>query len=260
MPLSSEKRAEMLAQSREAANAFVDDIIEVRRVLATEGASIPEARRLSAILRRLLVDRDLAVIASPRMGKITLLAPDNKPIYTHERNNPPRLFVSGRVRILGWDGIIMVRMFRGAGHPDNVPPERLFPSNFDIARCAAVRLDGFLAQHVICFHGEWISRRAIIKYVANVASGIHSGTPTDREDTILAHLRRSSHIRLDDRGIHVHLPDVVNDRSRQEISFRPLAPNSIDPVLIELLSAAHFLSVSPDIVELERLVKIELGI
>lgn len=260
LPLSPEQRAQILARTGEAANAFVDDMVEIRRVLVAEGASIAEVRRLSAILRRLLVDRDLGIIATPRIGRVTLLAPDNNPIYAHEKSNPPRLFVSGRVRVLGWSGVMTVRMFRGAGHPDNIPVGRLNPPNFDIARSVPLRLEGFLAQRVICFYGDWISRRAVIKYVANVASGIHSDTPRDREDTILAHLRRSSYIRLGDEGIHVELPDVVNDRSQQEMPFKPLAPDSIDPVLIELLAAAHFLSVSPDVVELERLVKEELGI
>ncbi len=231
----------MLAESQEAANAFVDDMVEIRRVLATEGASIGDVRRISAILRRLLVERDLAIIASPRMGRILLLAPDNKPFYAHEKTNPPRLFVSGRVRVLGWSGIIVVRMYRGAGHIDNIPPERIYAPNFDITRTVALKLEGFLNQRVVCFHGEWIGRRAVIKYVANVASGVHS-------------------ITLGTEGIHIHLPDVVTDRSRQEIPFKPLAPDSIDPVLIELLSAAHFVATSPSIAELERLVKTEIGI
>src|SRR5207248_2538610 len=83
LPLSPEQRAQMLVRSREAANAFVDDLSEIRRVLAMEGASIADIRRLSVVLRRLLVDRDLAVVAAPRIGRITLLTPDNKPIYAH---------------------------------------------------------------------------------------------------------------------------------------------------------------------------------
>src|SRR5262249_16036467 len=63
LPLSQEQRAQMLVRSREAANAFVDDMVEIRRVLATEGSSLGEIRRLSAILRPLLVDRDLAMVA-----------------------------------------------------------------------------------------------------------------------------------------------------------------------------------------------------
>ena len=98
--------------------------------------------------------------------------------------------------------------------------------------------------------------------MANVASGVHSSTPAEREDRILAHLRRSSRIRLDSggTGIHVELPDVVNVVSQQELPFKPLAPQSIDPVLIELLAAARFLAESPEIMKLEDMVKAELGI
>jgi len=250
----------MLVRSREAANAFVDDLSEIRRVLAMEGASIADIRRLSVVLRRLLVDRDLAVVAAPRIGRITLLTPDNKPIYAHEKKNPPRLFVSARAPVFGWSGIILVRGFSGARHPDNIPQERIYPPDFDMTRRIQLQLDGFLNQHVICFFGEWISRRGVIKYVANFASAAHSGSPREREDTILAHLRRSSHISLGEAGINLHLPDVVNDRSRVEEPFKPLAADSIDPVLLELLAAARFLSLSPDVQKLELLVKSELGI
>jgi hypothetical protein len=259
--LSPEQRAQMLVRSREAASAFVDDMTEIRRVLAADRPSIGEIRRLSVTLRRLLVDHDLEIVAAPRMGRITILAPDNNPVYTHEKKNPPRLFVSGRVSILGgWNGMILLRIFRGAGHIDNVPPERISPPNLDISRRIPLKLDGFLTQRVICFYGEWISRKAVIKYVANFASGAHSTEAKEREEKILAHLRRSSHLSLRDGGIHVQLPDVVSDRSQEEIPFKPLASDSIDPVLIELLAAAHFLAESPDVRELERMVKAELGI
>jgi hypothetical protein len=194
------------------------------------------------------------------MGRISLLTPDNNPIYAHDKKNPARLFVSGRVRVLGWNGMLWVRSFPGVGHPDNIPPEQLYPSNFDIGRCVALKLDGFLKQQVICFFGQWISRKAVIKYVANFAAGAHSSDARERDEVILAHLRRSSHISLGETGIHIHLPDVVTDHSRRETPFKPLTPASIDPVLIELLAAAHFTAISPDVGELERLVKIELGI
>src|SRR2546423_11208402 len=88
-------------------------------------------------------------------------------IYAHEKKNPPRLFVSARAPVFGWSGIILVRGFSGARHPDNIPQERIYPPDFDMTRRIQLQLDGFLNQHVICFFGEWISRRGVIKYVAN---------------------------------------------------------------------------------------------
>ena len=56
-------------------------------------------------------------------------------------------------------------------------------------RTALVRLDGFLSQKILCLGGEWVSRGAVIKYVANVASGVHSTVPEDPEHLLIARIR-----------------------------------------------------------------------
>ena len=141
----------MLALSREAASAFVEDMVEIRRVLANEGASVAEVRRLSAILRRLLVERDLATITSPRIGRVEILAPDTRPIYKHEKTTPLVFCIIGGSKIFGWSGTIRVMSFQGASHPNQVPDDKLHPKDFDPKARVALRVDNFLAQRVICF-------------------------------------------------------------------------------------------------------------
>jgi hypothetical protein len=262
VPLTPDQRTKMLVLSREAANAFVEDMVEIRRVLANEGASTAEVRRLSNILRRLLVGRDLATIAAPRMGRVEILAPDTRPIYKYEKITPLRFCIIGGAKIFGWSGLIRVMAFDGVSHPDQIPPDQLHPKDFNPEARVALRVDNFLAQRVICFRGEWVSRRSIIKYVANVASGVHSTAPKSREDTILALIRALSHIRRDVAGgsVHIQIPDPQLGQVPQETDFKTIAPDSIDPVLIELLATARFFVESPDIVSLETGVKIELGI
>jgi hypothetical protein len=96
---------------------------------------------------------------------------------------------------------------------------------------------------------EWVSRRSIIKYVANVAFGVHSTAPKSREDTILALIRALSHIRRDVAGgsVHIQIPDPQLGQVPQETNFKTIAPDSIHPVLIELLATARFFVESPDI-------------
>jgi hypothetical protein len=60
MAIPPEKKAQLLQATREAAAAFVEDMACIRETLARADKITPgEIRRLSAILRRLLVDADL---------------------------------------------------------------------------------------------------------------------------------------------------------------------------------------------------------
>jgi hypothetical protein len=63
MPISSEKKAKLLLATSEAAAAFVEDMGYIRETLAKADRTTPgEIRRLSAVLRRLLIHHDLRSI------------------------------------------------------------------------------------------------------------------------------------------------------------------------------------------------------
>ena len=64
MGLTEEQKAKMLAGTREAASAFLEDMAYIRQIVAKEVVPRDELRRLSGLLRRFLVDRDLAIIAA----------------------------------------------------------------------------------------------------------------------------------------------------------------------------------------------------
>ncbi|MGH6802801.1 MAG: hypothetical protein ACREC3_05470, partial [Methyloceanibacter sp.] len=134
----------------------------------------------------------------------------------------------------------------------------VLPPDLEVDRTIELRLDNFLAQRVLCLRGEWISRKDVIKYVAHVASGVHSGEPDSAQDKLLAQIRRSARVTIkDDKSLHLALFDDGLDS--RETAFRALAPDSIDPVLIELLASAKFLSISPDVIHLEQMVREELS-
>ena len=131
---------------------------------------------------------------------------------------------------------------------------------FDPDDKVELSLDSFLSQHVICLLGEWVSRRAVIKFIANIAHGVHSGTPkgdTERDDAILAKARSSVNYAQKDGGFHfsLHLDQIHGTPP-------PLAydPKSIDPVLFELLSTAYFLATSADVLALENIIRQEVGV
>jgi hypothetical protein len=107
MPLSADQREERLLSTKEAAAAFLDDMQYVREIVAKNDPSNAEIRRLSVILRRVLVERDLAAIASPRLGRVELLGPDNAPAYKAADKAPLFFFASGRATVLGgWAGAL----------------------------------------------------------------------------------------------------------------------------------------------------------
>src|ERR1700726_624990 len=93
--LTDEDRAALLKQTLDTAVALADDLSPPREIVSQPKPSSGDIRRLSAQLRRLLVDRILSVVASPRLGKLTLLAPDVQPVIVSNRANPIPFFMLG---------------------------------------------------------------------------------------------------------------------------------------------------------------------
>ena len=240
MALSPKQLEEMLANTRESASAFLDDMQHIREIVAKDNPSSGEIRRLSSVLRRLLVERDIGIIANPRLGRVKLLAPDNTSAYHAERQMPFMFYMSGRARILGgWSGTIFafdVKTHRHLGQSRIELPVIIADGTVEL------RLDNFLTQRVLCYRGEWVSRQDVIKYVAQVASGVHSGAAKEQYELLLARIRSSSSLKIGpDGGIHVALFAHGVDVDETKFSY---TPDALDPVLIELLAAATFLAVS----------------
>lgn len=239
--LSKEVRQELLRTSRGAAQALAEDIPHLREVLARPDPSPAELRRVSAILRRLLVERDLSIVAAPRIGRIHLLAPDNKPAIKSGRQY--LFFLSGGVDLFGTSTRpCMIESGDQTPLPD-----------FDHSRRIAVQLDGFVSQPTLCLNGTWISRGAIIKYVANITSGVHSRMPEEEEERTLERIRSVvtfSRTSLGMANIHVDF-DAINIGPK-DFSY---SETRIDPVLIELLSAIYFLVTSPKVLALEQFIR-----
>lgn len=94
---------ELLLASRGAAAAFIEDMPHVREVLNRPDPDRGEIRRMSNILRRLLIDNggDLRGVAAPRIGRSTLQSPDNAPILKLARNTPIPFFQSAGASVFG---------------------------------------------------------------------------------------------------------------------------------------------------------------
>jgi hypothetical protein len=186
------------------------------------------------------------------LGKVMLQAPEISSAYRAERKIPFMFFASGRAKILGgWAATVWAWDL-----PVKRPFERVELPVFEANKTMEATLDTFMSQRVLCYRGEWVTRNDVVKYVANVASGVHSGTPKEASERILARIRGAVSYRRKDGGIHLELFPKgvdVDDETFQH------TPDAFDPVLVELLAAATFFVESEFVSELERVVRAELG-
>ena len=94
------------------------------------------------------------------------------------------------------------------------------------------------------------TRAAVIKYVANVSSGVHSDAPKEAGEKLLELISHNNKISYDKDKDHYTLN--LGDNPNKEFSY---TPESIDIVLVELLATARFIVEAPDIINLEKVVR-----
>jgi len=182
------------------------------------------------------------------------LAPDNGPFYRSARIRPFDFWASGSTAFLGPLG-------RGIGFDldfDGTTRKRTI-TDYDPNRTVELTHDGFLSQRLIYNLGIPITRRQIIKYIANKASGVHSGVAQDDVDKALARIRRCvTYKRVKGREFSL---DITADGWIPDAPDPPFKhdPNAFDAVVMELVIATHLLVISPRVLELESVVATELG-
>lgn len=253
--LSAKKRKELKQASKEAAAALLEDAEHIRQIMAQRNKSRSAIRLLSGILRRLLIERDIAIVAAPRMGRIELLAPDNSFFYKLADYEPVELFASGGASHFGH---VIRPVIIGEDRRNRDFGQQMAQFIGEADRTTILRLERFLSQKVMCLHNQWVSRHDVIEFVCYVASGVHSGQPDTNEKAILAHIRNAFIISAEEGGGFSITMATSKMLPNLDSESRYL-PQSIDIVLHELLSAAHYLLLSPDLTTLERIVLEELS-
>jgi hypothetical protein len=243
MPLTQEHRAELLAATQATASAFLEDVYHIRELISNLYQPRGDIRRVSGILRRLLIDNDLKTIAAPRIGKLLLSAPDNSPIYKVTKSEKVVFYVSGGVQIFGIQ-------FRGGLQP---PPGIIF-NEFDPDRIILLKIDNFLTQNVIFWKGTWISRKAVIKYIAHIGHGVHSGSPATEEERMLNEIRHK--VVIGRRGDDIRIS--ISEHEDLDLKKLAFSATPIDAILLEMFSAARFLVESQSIIDLENIIRAEL--
>lgn len=253
---------EQLEKTKGAAFAFLEDVESLRDLVIDTTPKRVYLRQASAILRRWFVDGTLQSVASPRVGRIHVLAPDSAPFVASSEKQPFTVFVSARTNVFG------VFLAAGTVEPGNKPRE--IKDLGDLDERTPFRIDKFRKQEVIYFQGRWITRDDVIKYIANVGDGVHSGkTKTDTEKSI-ARVRHAMIFSLVDPKKDPNRPKEMPDDiglvpsmkfNLKAVSYARLPlkyePDSIDCVLVEILAIIRFVLESPDVLKLEAEIRKE---
>lgn len=247
-PLSEARRAELKAETRDLAASVVEDLEHIREVIARRDPIRGELRRLSAVLRRLITDDEINRAAACRTGRVKVLQPDTRPIIKASEKNPLEFYCTGGASVFG---MTIASAMAHAG-------PALFVGDYHPERTVEVDVGSFVKQPVLCVRGEWATRGAVITYVANVASGVHSKRPLTEADRIIGYARGMATFKIENEA-----PTVVMHPSKAFVAEHtplPYEPASIDPVLVELLATATFVAGSPGVINLEQSIRDELDL
>ena len=247
MALSEADRQAKIRETHESSWAMVEDIEHIRDVLSKLDPNSGDIRRLSNILRRILIDNsgDLRKIAPPRIGRLHLLVPDILPLIRSGEKQPYAFLSAGIADVFG----LSIDAWMA-----EAPPRARQVDGYQPGRNTEVRMDGFLSQKIICVNGQWATRGDAIKYIANIAHGVHSGTAREPKEELLHRARYMATISLDSM-----IPTISYDVNASTSGERPINVDrrALDFVLVQLASAARYLTISPDIQRLEEIIRSE---
>jgi hypothetical protein len=168
MPLSEGEKRRMIAATHSAALALAEDLQHIRNAVA-KPESAGAVRRASSPLRRILIERGLHKIAEPRIGRISIMAPDISAFIAAGKKVPWHFLSAGVVDAWGIYPEKLTTWLFGGGSTEQ--------GTAKLGGKVPMRLDNFLSDTPLCFKGQWASRTAIIKYVALIGHGVHSLDP-----------------------------------------------------------------------------------
>jgi hypothetical protein len=251
MPLlSPDDRARLITGTRGAALALVEDLDYFNKVLARPNPDRGELRRLSGALRRILIDKDILQIATPRIGRLYFQINDTDCLVPGFGQATDALYLNGAE--ISYFGMTMSKLVMVHVSMEDAVDKAGNKKIVD------VDLDGFLGQKVIFFRGEWFSRRSLLRYVAYSAHGLHSGGPQTKKDKENApkieRLRMA--VSYNEKGVHVDDRHVIHGVPAADRPF-PFSKDSVDVVLLELLATLRYLVNSPKVIELVSIITSE---
>lgn len=243
---------DQIQETRSSAIAIYEDFVVLQDICNKVETRPVDLRLASNIVRRWLVENQLARVASPRVGRLQLMAIDNNPVYRAEREGGIVAFVSG--------GAIVHGAYIAAGAMnEGSRPVRFVDYHPD--KLISLTLDTFLKQRVIYSSREWTTRLQVIKFVAHADHGVHGyGARKDWEKR-LSEFRQEVSVTLVEGPDGNPMPSVEWSvgSPMSDISVGDYDPSRVNGVLLELISTITFMVNSPDVVGLIAVIKAEIS-
>ena len=242
----------LIEKTREAAVALGEDFFVLQEIQEKAETRAVDLRHASAILRRWLVENELARVGTPRVGRLHILTIDNNPVYREARKGGIVSFVSGGATIHGLN-ISCGMMIKGG--------RSLELSDYHTDKLETLKLETFLKQRVIYCQEEWFTRQQIIKFIANADHGVHGHGPREDWEKRLSHFRQEFSVSLIDGPDGEPIPSVVwqSGSYAEKISLDHYDLRKVNGVLLEILSTIHFLVNSPEVVALIKCIQEEIA-
>ena len=154
--------------------------------------------------------------------------------------------------------------------PGKTPEEmatQMMPHADIFERKLPLRLERFLNQKVLCFEGVWITREDAIKNIANFGSGVHTASPKTKNDEHIVRLRTEVFYGPAKSGVDISMfssdpvwaAAPIGARTNDESQTVDLGLPPVDAVLLEVLIAVQCVAELPSVIELEEIIRAELG-
>lgn len=240
--LTEEKRLKLIEETRQAAFALADDLAFIRKLLAQNDLSPGDIRRMSAQLRRFLVDGDLRRVAAPRVGRLYIKAPQLKPLHHANERSPITIAFGG---FLDFPSMKLAHM---------VVSQQRIDGFEDPEETVDLLIDQFCAQRVICLQGKWVTRQEVVKYIANTASGVHSDAAKEPSHKLLEELTGYAGLRLSNGGATLEMNIEAIKDAPQPWQFDR---ERVSLALAQVMSTAQYLERSPTVLALEKVIASE---
>lgn len=207
----------------------------MRGQVAAPSMSRVDARSLSSKLRRIIKDGDLRQVAGPRIEKLFIKAPKNIDSASYKSI---QFFYAGYE--LG-DRPTSIAVF----DPDRVMNVPRLPDEMEL-----MFPDQFLQQPICCFRDRWLTRRDLLVFVAHNAMGVHFDDGNDDTSRIIKKIRNMFILRTEQ--IEGFFTFNVEEPSEEFV----YSPDTLDIASYECLGMAHYLTTSPSVIELEKVIRL----
>lgn len=219
----------------------LDDLSELEAIATACEIDRRKGKRLSHLLRKLLIDGTLQRAATALGIRLRIPSTDELP---SDAELQAKHAVFTHATEVCWRG---VHQCRAAIYKGPTAPEMNWG-----ASGTPLTVDGFLSQRVMAWGPYSIQRRDMISYVANKLGGVHFDVRRKgRAQQILDHLRERIFATFHDGGIGYTI--AVESALHRANARRQMvmASTHLDPSMMELFAVAGHLLHAPSVIKLK---------